>query len=138
MELQDKNLLLFLNTFFIYFHAFFTIFNSFGWIWKKTRLLHLITVSLTGISWFVLGIWYGWGYCFCTDWHWQVREALSLPVDSYSYIHFLIRELTGIDCNPVFVDAAVLLFFTVAFLTVFFNFRDFRNRRKSKNSEPSR
>lgn len=138
MEIQDKNLLIFLDNFFLYFHALFSLFNCLAWIWQKTRLLHLISVSLTGLSWFVLGIWYGWGYCFCTDWHWQVRDALNRPVNSYSYIHFLIRELTGLDLNPSMVDMATLMvFFAVSILSAALNYKDFRNRRKPKNNVPS-
>ncbi|MGZ8511472.1 MAG: DUF2784 family protein, partial [Chitinophagaceae bacterium] len=57
----------FLNIFFFVFHTVFTLFNMVGWIFPRTRKLHLITLSITAFSWFVLGIWYGWGYCACTD-----------------------------------------------------------------------
>ncbi|HCN84632.1 MAG TPA: DUF2784 domain-containing protein, partial [Sphingobacteriaceae bacterium] len=86
----------FLNIFFFVFHTLFTVFNVVGWIFPKTRRLHLITMSLTAFSWFILGIWYGWGYCFCTDWHWDVREKLGYHDRSNSYIHFLILKLTGV------------------------------------------
>ena len=54
----------FLNIFFFVFHTVFTLFNMGGWAFPKTRKLHLITLSLTAFSWFILGIWYGWGFCF--------------------------------------------------------------------------
>jgi hypothetical protein len=80
----------FLNVFFFCFHAAVILFNLFGWIWKRTRKLHLISIGITAFSWFALGAFYGWGYCFLTDWHYEVRHQLGLPVDSNSYIHFML------------------------------------------------
>lgn len=103
-----------------------------GWVFPKTRKLHLITLSLTAFSWFILGIWYGWGYCFCTDWHWDVREKLGYTDRSNSYIHFLILKLTGADMNPQLVEHVTLIIFLVSFalsigLTVKGHFK--RNRQ---------
>lgn len=123
---------IFLDYFFIVFHTLFTLFNMIGWIWKKTRIYHLITIGLTAMSWFVAGIWYGWGYCFCTDWHWQVREILGKPMGSNSYIHFLIKELTGINLNEKLVDQFVLIIFSVCILlSLIFFIRDLIRKRKS-------
>ena len=128
---MEKNILTFLDIFFLAFHSVFIVFNILGWLWKKTRKLHLITVVLTAFSWFILGIWYGWGYCFCTDWHWQVRELLDKPGASGSYIHFLILELTGIDFPPHIVNWVVLsVFCSCLVLSVIFNVRDARKKRK--------
>lgn len=114
-----------LDIFFLVFHSVFTLFNMTGWIWKKTRKAHLVTVLLTACSWFVLGIWYGWGYCFCTDWHWQVRAALGRPIRSDSYIHFLILELTGFNPPPHLVDAVTLaVFIGCAVLSIGLNLKD--------------
>lgn len=58
-------------------HVLLIVFNMVGWIWKRTRKLHLITISLTAFSWIVLGAVYGWGYCFFTDYHAEVLEHLG-------------------------------------------------------------
>ena len=79
---MSETLLKILNLFFFGFHTVLILFNIFGWLIPRWRLANLITLSLTAFSWFVLGIWYGWGYCFCTDWHWQIREMLGLPDDA--------------------------------------------------------
>jgi hypothetical protein len=71
---------------------------------------------LTAFSWFVLGIWYGWGYCACTDWHWQAREAMGLYDRSDSYIHFLLLKLTGINFDPQLVEHVSLIIFLVCFI----------------------
>ncbi len=125
-----------LDIFFLVFHSVFTLFNMTGWIWKKTRTVHLATILLTACSWFILGIWYGWGYCFCTDWHWQVREALGRPIRSDSYIHFLILELTGFNPPPHLVDAVTLaVFFGCAVLSIGLNLKDAVMKRR--NARPS-
>ena len=114
----------FLNIFFFVFHTVFTLFNVVGWTLPKTRKLHLITLSITAISWFVLGIWYGLGYCFCTDWHFQIREKMGYVDSSNSYIHFLILQLTGLNLNPKLVDNATLIVFLISFgLSIWVNIR---------------
>jgi hypothetical protein len=120
----------FLNYFFFAFHTLFTLFNITGWLFRKTRKWNLITLLLTAFSWFVVGIWYGWGYCFCTDWHWQVREHLGYHDQQDSYIHFLLLKLTGINFNAKLVENATLIVFLISLvMSVWLNIRD---RRISK------
>lgn len=114
-----------LNVFFFVFHTIFTLFNMTGWAFRRTRKLHLVTMLLTAASWFVLGIWYGWGYCVCTDWHWQVRTAMGMHDMSRSYIHFLVLKLTGINVNIELVEYATLIIFILSFVaTLWLNIRD--------------
>jgi hypothetical protein len=121
-------MLQFLNITFLVLHSTWVLFVCFGWIWKRIRLLHLAAVALTALSWFGLGIWYGWGYCLCTDWHWQVRERLGYPYD-HSYIHFLIQEVTRIDLPPDWADGMTGAIFVVAsVLSIALNARDFRKK----------
>ena len=121
----------FLNVFFFAFHTVWMIFNCLGWIWKKTRCWNLVTLLLTAASWFILGIWYGWGYCVCTDWHWQVRAQLGYHDQSVSYVHFLILKLTGINFNTKLVDNVTLIVFLVSILlSCWLNARDFFKERK--------
>ena len=120
----------FLNIFFFVFHTLFTLFNMTGWAFKRTRKLHLVTILLTTFSWFILGIWYGWGYCACTDWHWDVRAKMGIQDRSNSYIHFLIHQTTGVDIDPKLVEIGTLIVFLLSFvLTVVLNTRD---RKRSK------
>lgn len=126
-------LLEFLNIFFFIFHTAIMLFNCLGWIWKKTRLWNLITLLLTAGSWFILGIWFGWGYCLCTDWHWQVRENLGWYDQSVSYVHFLILKLSGINLNPGLVDKfTVSVFFLTLVLSSWLNSMDFKTTRWNK------
>jgi hypothetical protein len=123
----------FLNIFFFVFHTGIVLFIVLGWIWKKTRLANLILIVLTAFSWFFLGIWYGFGYCPCTDWHWQVRMKLGLYDTSTSYLEFLVEKLTGLDVSRSLVDIFAVSFLVAAFgLSVVLNVRDFKQRRSKK------
>ena len=114
-----------LNYFFFIFHTLLVIFILFGWIFTKTRKYHLAAILLTAFSWFILGIWYGWGYCICTDWHWRTRNILGHTDASDSYIHFLILNITGINFSFQLVDKVTLyLFLVCSALSVVLNLRD--------------
>jgi hypothetical protein len=102
-----------LDVAFFVFHTAWMAFVCAGWIWRRTRRWHLAAVALTGLSWFLLGAWYGWGYCPCTDWHWRVRERLG-HVDPPSYTQLLIREVTGLDISGAASDALTLGVYLVA------------------------
>jgi hypothetical protein len=79
-----------------------------------------------------LGIWYGWGYCLCTDWHWDVRQQLGYHDQRNSYIHFLLLKLTGIDFNEQLVENTTLVVFLLSFvMSVWLNIRD---SQKMKNA----
>jgi hypothetical protein len=120
----------FLNIFFFVFHTCVVLFIVLGWIWKKTRFANLILVVLTAFSWFFLGIWYGFGYCPCTDWHWQVRMKLGIYDSSTSYLEFLVENLTGLDVSRSLVDIFAVVFLIAAlFMSIVLNGRDFKKRR---------
>ena len=119
-----------LNIFFFGFHTLVILFNVFGWMVPKWRMANLIVLLLTAFSWFILGIWYGWGYCFCTDWHWQVRESLGFHDMSTSYIHFLILKLTGLNLSVSLVDTATtLIFFSVLVISTYLNVRQWKQKK---------
>lgn len=114
---------------FIAFHTALILFNLFGWIWQATRRWNLATLLLTAFSWFFLGIWYGFGYCLCTDWHWQVRRELGHTDIPNSYIKFLIELLTGIELSAMTVDiATAVLFFGALVISLYVNFRNFEKK----------
>lgn len=121
----------FLNIFFFVFHSALIIFNLFGWIWKKTRLANLIVILLTAFSWTILGIWYGFGFCPCTDWHWQVRIKLGYFDMPSSYTKFLIDSLTGLEVNETLVDTLAITVLALALvMSVLTNVRDWKRKRK--------
>jgi hypothetical protein len=123
-----------LNIFFFTFHTLVVLFNISGWIFKRTRKWNLILLLLTGGSWFILGIWYGWGYCVCTDWHWDVRRKLGYIEESDNYIHFLILKLTRINLPGKLVENGVMISYVLCLaLSIALNLRDYIQRKKKRN-----
>lgn len=123
------NMIKLLDLFFITFHSGLIFFNLFGWLYNKTRKLNLITLLLTGASWFILGIFYGLGYCPLTDWHFKVLENLGYNNLPDSYIKYLADRLTGCDFNPDFIEILTLLFFLAALvISMYLNIRDYKKR----------
>ena len=122
-----------LDIFFVLLHTSLTLFNIFGWIWKKTRLANLITLALTGASWLFLGMLVGMlGYCPLTDWHFKILYRLGKTDLPTSYIKYLTDRLTGLDVNATLVDEVTLYAFVAALaISLFLNLRDWRRRRKA-------
>ena len=115
-----------LDLFFLVFHTGLIFFNLFAWIYKKTRKLNLVTLILTGASWFVLGIFYGMGYCPLTDWHFRVLHRLGIHNLPDSYIKYLADRLTGLDINASLVELlTLLLFFLALAASILVNIRDY-------------
>lgn len=116
-----------LDIFFVVFHSSLILFNLFGWIWRKTRIINLITLSLTGASWLFLGLIYGTpGYCPLTDWHFSILYKLGKTSLPNSYIKYLADRLTGLNVNASLVDKVTLYAFLIALmLSLFVNIRGF-------------
>jgi len=70
-----------------------------GWIFPRTRPWHLGLVALTLGSWLVLGLGFGYGlgYCFLTDWHWDIMRARGQTNLPGSYTELLAEFLTSTD-----------------------------------------
>ena len=119
----------FLDIFFTVFHTCIVLFNLFGWIWKKTRLANLITLLVTAGSWGILGIFYGFGYCPFTDWHFSVLEKLGYTNLPDSYLSFLFTRLTGLPIDQTLVDTVTLWGLIVALaFSLFLNIRHWVKR----------
>jgi hypothetical protein len=118
---------------FFVFHTLWIAFNCVGWIWRQTRRWHRYTVTLTALSWFGLGLWFGWGYCPCTDWHWQVRARLGYQ-DPDSYLQLLARELIGMEIARPLADAAALT--TLGLVGVLSFVLSARDRRHARDRKP--
>ena len=124
-----------IDIFFVIFHTSLIIFNVLGWTWKKTRLANLITLGLTGGSWFILGIFYGLGYCPLTEWHFNVLEKLGKQNLPLSYTEYLAERLTGANFDGEVVNMITLvgLFFSMIF-SLHFHYlhnRDYRKKKKA-------
>ncbi len=93
-----------LNIAFFVGHNLWIAFNLTGWIWPCTRKWHLATLGATLFSWLVMGIWRGWGYCLCADWHFQVRRRLGIYGGESSYTELLFNQLPGVTVSRHFAD----------------------------------
>ena len=121
----------FLDHFLFIFHTAFTLFALVGWLWRKTRKLHLLVILLTATSWFVFGIWKGLGYCFLTDWHWDIKRALGQQDLPRSYIKYMVDQLLGTNIAPQLAEVMAGTGLAIATLgTAVLNFLDWRKSRK--------
>lgn len=119
------------SLFFYVFHTALIFFNLFGWLHPRTRRLNLISLLATFGSWVVLGVWKGWGYCFLTDWHYQVLRALGERSMPSSYIAFLVEKLTGRSPNAELVDIFTVGLAGLALLcSLWVNLRNGKRRKK--------
>jgi hypothetical protein len=113
-------------------------FNLFGWIIRSLRKANLILLLLTGGSWFILGIFYGFGFCPLTEFHWQVLHKLGQNNLPDSYISYLIQRFTGFLPDPKMTEIFTLvLYFTALGISIIMNFRPWKNYlfKKSGNKQ---
>ena len=94
--------LVFLDSAFLVVHTVLIFFNLFGWTWKKTLRLNLLSIFLTAGSWVAFAPWHGFGYCPCTDWHWQIKWALGQTDLPNNYLTYLFDAWTGITVSDEF------------------------------------
>ena len=121
-----------LDKFFFVFHSGIIVYELAGWAWKRTCVANLILMLITAFSWFILGIWYGFGYCFRTDWHYRIRIKLGYKDTPSSYVKSLIDSLSGLDMNAILIDIFTFAFFFLALIaSIVTNVQDLRKRRRS-------
>src|SRR5215211_4227737 len=110
-------------------------FNLFGWIWPATRKAHFISILLTAASWFLLGIWFGTGYCPFTEWQWQVKEKLGERDLPASFITYYANKISGHDFSPSFINTiTAATFAAAAVLSVYMNF--FKKKKAVNTGNP--
>ncbi len=118
------------NILFFVFHTALIFFNVFGWLWKRTRRWNLITLLLTLFSWAIMGAWKGMGYCLCTDWHWQIREAMGIHETADSYMVLLVKNLFGWNPPIDLVNNVALVVFSVSLIgSITLNILDWRSTK---------
>ena len=104
-------------------HLSIVCFNLFGWMPKKWRKAHFISIVLTAASWFILGIWFGFGYCPFTDWQWQVKERLGEKNLPANFVEYFAEKITGQNFSPTLVSNVIAISFAAAALiSVYVNF----------------
>lgn len=104
-------------------HLVIILFNLFGWMFRSTRKLHFISILLTAASWFILGIWFGMGYCPITDWQWKVKEKLGEHNLPSNFIEYFAEKISGTDISSQLIDLVIAVCFAfAAILSVYVNF----------------
>src|ERR1051325_8563191 len=104
-------------------HFIIISFNLFAWIWPATRKAHFVCIVATAASWFILGIWYGIGYCPITDWQWRIKEKLGEHNLPSSFIKYYADKISGKNISSALIDNVTLISFLLAiFLSFYFNF----------------
>jgi len=112
-----------LDVFLTLVHFSIVGFNLFGWIWPATRKAHFISILITAASWFLLGIWFGVGYCPVTDWQWNVKEKLGEHNLPASFITYYANKITGRHFSDNFISTVtVVCFAAAALVSVYVNF----------------
>ncbi len=93
-----------LDLLFLWLHIVIILFNLFGWIWIRTRKWHFWLMIATIFSWLVLGLRYGLGYCFLTDWHWDIKRKLGETNLPNSFVKYFLDEYTPLNVSVQSVD----------------------------------
>lgn len=61
-------------------------------------------------SWFILGQWFGIGYCPITDWHWKIKATLGRgDKPKEGYIYLLLQKFSRDQLSEAKVDQWVLI-----------------------------
>jgi len=116
-------MLRFLDILLTFVHLFIIFFNLFAWIPKITRKAHFVFVVLTAASWFILGIWFGIGYCPFTDWQWRIKERLGEKHLPQNFIEYFAEKISAYDFAPELVNTMTAVCFAlVAAISVYLNF----------------
>lgn len=97
-----------LNIFFFLFHGIIILINVFGWTIWRFRHLHYTVLGATLFSWLVMGYFFGWGYCFLTDWHYGILGQLGYRDLPNSYIKFCLDAILETDLDPLWVDVGTV------------------------------
>ncbi|MEP6595626.1 MAG: DUF2784 domain-containing protein [Ginsengibacter sp.] len=116
-------MLYFLDALLTLLHVTIITINLFGWILPATRRFHFVFILITSFCWFILGIWFGMGYCPITDWQWKVKEQLGERNLPASFITYYVNKITHKTFSDGFINVFTLICFLVAaMLSVYFNF----------------
>lgn len=111
-------------------HFLIITFNLFGWIWRPLRKLHLVSVLIIVVCWFILGIWFGIGYCPLTDWQWHIKQKLGEQNLPGSFVEYYAVKISGGPVSTRLVDSVTALCFAIAsLLSIYVNLLKLKLKR---------
>ena len=112
-----------LNILFHITHLAVILFSALGWLVAAWRPLHLALQLMILFSWFGLGYFKGWTYCFLTDLHWRLKQAMGRPASSPTYMKMLADWVFGREVDAARVNkVTVTVFFTTTLLSLLLYF----------------
>lgn len=116
-----------LDLLFIVLHSVVILFNMLGWVARRTRRANLLLLLATGLSWTVLGLFHGIGYCPLTDWHYQVLSAQGATQLPPSYMVYMTERWLGWQPEARLADAVTVAGYLLALsASAYLNWRDAR------------
>lgn len=130
----------YLDIFFHVFHLSIIIINVTFWMSFRTLVFAQISMILTLISWVGFGYFYGFGYCFLTDWQWQIKEKLGESNLPASYVKLVVDRTFAVDVNSTLVDQwtiGILVFSLMGCLIQTIRLKKSHERIHRKNTSDS-
>ncbi len=110
-------------------HVLLILFIVFGWIPKKTRKIHFFVVIIVALCWFILGIFFGFGYCPLTDLQWTIKLKLQEEELPFSFIKYLLDNITGYNFDETLIDYVTLfVFVSVLIVSTYLNMVSIKKR----------
>lgn len=82
--------------------------NIFGWVSKPTWVAQSAVLFFTLVSWLGFGFTHGFGYCFLTDWHWDVKRDLGHQNLPHSYTKWLYDFVFDADIAHQTIDVLTI------------------------------
>lgn len=105
------------------------------WVPRATRRVHLLLIGVTALSWFGLGLVHGLGYCFLTDWQWEVKHWRGEAGLPGSFIHYALTRWLGLTLRATTTDVLTALGFGLAAcLSLWVNLATRRQRSRQRGS----
>jgi Protein of Unknown function (DUF2784) len=89
-------------------------FIVFGWMLPATRMANWYLIVLTFVSWFGLGLVFGFGFCLITGIQSKIRQRLGYSEPMDSFVKHVLDRLTGRDLNPLHVEIGTQAGFYIA------------------------
>jgi len=105
---MDNFHLIFLDYLFHFLHLALIAWNLTGWMVKKLRKIHFLSLNLVFFFWIVIGYFYGFGYCPLTDYHWKIKTLKGEQNLPNSYIVYLFH-LFSFYPKELYIDFFVFI-----------------------------
>lgn len=97
-------------------HILVIVINSTFWMSFRTLNISRMTLLSTLISWLGFGFFYGFGYCFLTDWHWKLKHQMGDVNLPPSYLKLVLDRTLRQDFDANLLDKMTIMIFLVSIM----------------------